>query len=131
MDASGKGNNAEMSNVKLVADPLGCGMVAHFSKGNLSFGGAKFTPKPSKSVTIAMWVKLSMVKGRQSLFDTVPKGSASHQGNFHFEIVDGHLRWFHRDLDGTVIFNTNTVKPVVPLGQWTHVAGTYDMQEGW
>ena len=132
MDTSaGNANNAQMSNVEISHHPFGCGQVGKFSNGNLSFDGGKFSPKPSVAVTIAMWVKLNTIKGRQSLFDSVSANSSNHQGNYHFEVVDGRLRWFHRDTKSKIIFNVETVKPVVPEGQWAHLVGTYDMQEGW
>lgn len=110
--------------------PQACGLVGLFSNGNVSFNGKKFFPKPSVAVTIAMWVKLTSTAGRQSLFDAIAAGSPQHQGNYHFEVVDGRVRWFTRDLNGKVVFNVTTAQVVVPPNQWTHLVGTYDKQQG-
>ena len=130
LDTSNKSNNGKINNVDVAPLPQACGLVGIFSKGNVSFNGKKFFPKPSVAVTIAMWVKLTSTAGRQSLFDAIASESPKKQGNYHFEIVDGRVRWFTRDLDGNVVFNVETSQVVVPPNQWTHVVGTYDKQQG-
>ena len=75
-----------------------------------------------------MWVKLTSTAGRQSLFDTIAAGAK--QGNYHFEVNDGKVRWFARDINGNAVFNINSAQVVVPPNQWTHLVGTYDKQEG-
>ena len=128
LDTSSKANNGKINNVDITNLPQGCGLVGLFSHGNVSFNGRKFFPKPSVAVTIAMWVKLTSTAGRQSLFDTIATGAK--QGNYHFEVVDGKVRWFARDINGKDVFNVNTAQVVVPPNQWTHLVGTYDKQEG-
>ena len=130
LDTSKKANNGKISNVDVSPLPQACGLVGIFSKGSVSFNGRKFFPKPSVAVTIAMWVKLTSTAGRQSLFDAIAAESPRKQGNYHFEIVDGRVRWFTRDLDGNVVFNVVTNQVVVPANQWTHLVGTYDKQQG-
>lgn len=130
LDTSNKSNNGIVNNVDISPLPQACGLVGVFSKGNVSFNGKKFFPKPSVAVTIAMWVKLSSTAGSQSLFDTVAAGSPKKPGNYHFEVNEGKVRWFTRDLDGNVVFNVTTDRVVVPPNQWTHLVGTYDKRQG-
>ena len=130
MDTSGKGNNAKISNVEIEPLANGCGLVGLFSKGNLTFDGVKFAPVPTVAITVAIWLKLKSLKGRQSLFETIASDSKGGQGNHHFEVVDGKLRWFYRNTAGGVIYQLITQVPVIPEGKWTHVAGTYDAKQG-
>ena len=128
LDTSKKTNNGIMNNVDISALPQACGLAGIFSSGNVSFNGKKFFPKPRVAVTIAMWVKLTSTKGAQSLFDTV--AAPAKPGNYHFEVVDGKVRWFTRDLEGNALFNVVTDRVVVPPNQWTHLVGTYDKNQG-
>lgn len=130
LDTSNKTNNGIINNVDISKLPQACGLAGIFSDGNVSLDGKKFSPKPSAAVTIAMWVKLTSIAGRQSLFDTVPAGSPAKPGNYHFEVNDGKVRWFHRNLEGNVVFNVTTDRVVVPPNQWTHLVGTYDRNQG-
>lgn len=130
LDTSKKSNNGKINNVDVAPLPQACGLVGIFSNGNVSFNGRKFFPKPSVAVTIAMWVKLTSTAGRQSLFDAIAAKSPKKQGNYHFEVVDGRVRWLTRDLDGNEVFNVVTNQVVVPPNQWTHLVGTYDKKQG-
>ena len=130
LDTSNKTNNGIINNVDISQLPGACGLAGIFSNSNVSFNGRKFFPKPSVAVTIAMWVKLTSTAGRQSLFDTVASGSPEKPGNYHFEVNDGKVRWFTRDLEGNVVFNVTTDWVVVPPNQWTHLVGTYDKKQG-
>lgn len=130
LDTSKKLNNGKVINVDIAPLPQACGEVGIFSNGNVSFDGRKFFPKPSVAVTIAMWVKLTSTAGRQSLFDAIAAQSPEHKGNYHFEVVDGKVRWFTRALDGSEIFNVVTEQVVIPPNQWTHLVGTYDKKQG-
>ena len=128
LDTSKHANNGILNNVDVSRLPQACGLAGIFSSGNVSFDGKKFFPKPSVAVTIAMWVKLASTKGRQSLFDTVT--APGKPGNYHFELIDGKVRWFARGSDESVIFNVTTDRVVVPPNQWTHLVGTYDNKQG-
>ena len=64
-----------------------------------------------------------------SLFDTVGSISDHHSGQYHLEIIDGKVRWFHRDENAEQVFSVIT-EPIVRRDQWTHVAATYDANLG-
>ena len=131
LDSSSHLNNGIATNVQITSLPQACGLVGIFSKGNVSFDGKAFSPKPSTAVTIAIWIKLPSVTGRQSLFDAIPEGYPLKAGVYHFEVIDGKVRWFTRDLDGKIVFNVTTDRVVVPPNVWTHLVGTYDKRQGW
>ena len=91
--------------------------------------GEHFTPKPRQAITISLWVKLLQTDGIHSLFDTVGSKSDHHNGQYHFEIVDGKVRWFHRDESGEQVFSITT-DPIIKRDQWTNIAATYDANLG-
>lgn len=64
--------------------------------------------KPRQAVSIAAWIKLDSNKGYHSIFDTVGGHSMHQQGQYHFEIQDGSVRWFHRNETGIKIFSVET-----------------------
>lgn len=64
--------------------------------------------KPREAVTIAAWIRLDSNKGRHSIFDTVGSHSQHQNGQYHFEVEDGKLRWFHRNEFADKIFNAET-----------------------
>lgn len=91
--------------------------------------GERFEPKPRQAITISLWVKLLQTDGIHSLFDTVGSKSDHHNGQYHFEIVDGKVRWFHRDENAEQVFSVTT-EPVIKRDQWTNIAATYDANLG-
>lgn len=75
----------------------------------LSFNlGISLQMKPRQAVSIAAWIKLDSNKGYHSIFDTVGGHSMHQQGQYHFEIQDGSVRWFHRNETGIKIFSVET-----------------------
>ena len=102
-------------------------LIFNFSTGgDILFDGERFWPKPVEAVTIAVWIKLDTNKGIQSIFDTVgDKFSTHHEGQYHLEIENGKVRWFHRNEKHDVVFSV-TSQPLVNEGMWTHAVGTYD-----
>ena len=97
--------------------------------GDILLDGARFEPKPRQAITIALWVKLLQTDGVHSLFDTVGSQSDHHNGQYHFEIVDGKIRWFHRDENSEEVFSVTT-EPVAVQDKWMHIAATYDANLG-
>ena len=99
------------------------------SGGDILFDGERFWPKPVEAITIALWVKLDTNKGIQSIFDTVGQKFSNHkEGQYHVEIENGKIRWFHRNEKHTVVFSIMS-QPLVSEGLWHHIAGTYDAQK--
>ena len=97
--------------------------------GDILFDGERFWPKPVEAITIALWVKLDTNKGIQSIFDTVGQKFSNHkEGQYHVEIENGKIRWFHRNEKHVVVFSIMS-QPLVSEGIWHHIAGTYDAQK--
>lgn len=66
--------------------------------------------KPLQAVSIAAWIKLDTNRGYHSIFDTVGGHSLHKDGQYHFEIQDGKIRWFHRNESGVQVFSVETGK---------------------
>ena len=94
--------------------------------GDILFDGLRFYPKPSGSVTMAVWIKLDTNIGAQSVFDTIGGNASTHRwGQYHLEVNNGSVRWFHRNELSVPIFSVVT-KPLIETGKWVHLAVTYD-----
>ena len=77
-------------------------------------------------MTIALWIKLDKNLGEQSVFDTAGGTASTHRdGQYHLEVINGRVRWFHRNERHVTIFSVLT-KPLLKTGYWTHLAVTYD-----
>lgn len=88
--------------------------------------GVTFKPKPRDAVTIAIWVKVDTIYGSQSIFDTVGGSMSNHSdGQYHLEIDNGKIRWFHRNEIHATIFDVRAQR-LVEMNKWVHVVGTYD-----
>ena len=100
------------------------------SGSDILFDGPRFYPKPNVSVTMTVWIKLETNLGEQSVFATVGGNASTHsQGHYHLEIKNGSVRWFHRNEREVTIFSVLT-KPLIEIGNWTHLAVTYDGVSG-
>ena len=93
--------------------------------GDIIFDGEHFQGIPRRAITIAVWVKLATALGIQSIFDTVGSHSRHRDGQYHFEIDDGRVRWFHRNEERETVFSVVTDQIVVREGSWTLITGTY------
>lgn len=99
-----------------------CNQASRLWDSDISLKGDTFQAKPRRAITIAAWVKLEEKQGQHSIFDTI--GTSHTQGQFHFEVNDGVVRWFHRDQKQKVVFET--MAHSVPKSKWTHLAGEYN-----
>jgi len=129
-DESGNNNDAMLINgAELAYEGGKCDSGVSLSGGDILFDGERFWPKPVEAITIALWVKLDTNKGIQSIFDTVGQKFSNHkEGQYHVEIENGKIRWFHRNEKHTVVFSIMS-QPLVSEGLWHHIAGTYDAQK--
>ncbi|KAJ7378021.1 hypothetical protein OS493_025337 [Desmophyllum pertusum] len=73
--------------------------------------------------------QLDSNKGYHSIFDTVGGHSLHQNGQYHFEIQDGSVRWFHRNESEAQIFSVET-DPIIPATVWNHIVGTYTAHTG-
>jgi len=127
-DKSGYDNNGELSEGgEILQQPesskdFTCNQYARLYSSEISFNGNLFQAKPRKAITIAAWIKLEDIRDPHSIFDTIGRSHA--MGQYHFEVHNGILRWFHRNECQQTVFETMAHE--VPKGRWVHVAGTYN-----
>lgn len=113
LDRSSYGNNAFMNGAAEIVDTHGsCRHAVKVVDGSeLVIDGRIMKVKPREAITVALWLKLNnKADGVHSILDTVGSHSTHELGQFHFEIVGGDVRWFHRNETADVIFNVITGK---------------------
>ncbi|XP_078383686.1 uncharacterized protein LOC144666194 isoform X4 [Oculina patagonica] len=126
LDDSGSENSGVLANgAQIVPHGGKCGNAANLLGGDVLLDGAHFNKIPREGITISTWVKLDTNKGIQSIFDTVGSHSKHKDGQYHFEIENGKVRWFHRNENHDTIFTLLT-RPVVREGIWTQITATYN-----
>lgn len=81
-----------------------CNQGARLFDSEILLKGDTFQAKPKSAITIAAWVLLEVKLGHHSIFDTI--GTSHALGQYHFEINDGIVRWFHRDESQRVVFES-------------------------
>ncbi|XP_068705792.1 uncharacterized protein [Montipora foliosa] len=124
-DDSGSENNAIIVNGAQIAPHAGkCGNAVNLLGGDVLLDGAHFYKIPREGITISTWIKLDTNKGIQSIFDTVGSHSRHRDGQYHFEIDNGKVRWFHRNENHDTIFSLLT-RPVVKEAIWIQLTATY------
>ena len=70
--------------------------------------------KPLFSVTIALWLKLDTNRGQQTIFSTCnPDNPWNTRAQYSLEIMDGRVRWFHRNEKSQVKNNFTLIVVVV------------------
>jgi len=109
-DKSGYDNNGELSEGgEILQQPesskdFTCNQYARLYSSEISFNGNLFQAKPRKAITIAAWVKLEDIREPHSIFDTIGRSHA--MGQYHFEVHNGILRWFHRNECQQTVYET-------------------------
>jgi len=68
--------------------------------------------------------------GSHELFQTVGDHSIHMEGQYHLEIIDGKVRWFHRNEKGETVFAALTSKAVIDANKWIELAVSYDGSKG-
>lgn len=129
-DKTSYGNDAVMHDGAILVNFAkgGCGNAVYAWDGDVLFHGDTFQAKPRYGVTIAAYVLMRKTEGMHELFDTI--GQSHGGGQYHFEINDGNVRWFHRDETQKTVFSCDALGGLVKAGDWAHVAGTYDAVTG-
>jgi hypothetical protein len=91
-----------------------CGNAAYTYCGDILFHGDTFQAKPYVAVTVAAWINLKETAGSHSIFDTI--GITHACGQYHFEVNNGMIRWFHRNESQSTIFSNTAEGEVVKKG---------------
>ncbi|XP_046859638.1 uncharacterized protein LOC124452992 isoform X3 [Xenia sp. Carnegie-2017] len=128
MDSSGMDHNAKMFGSVLIVPGKGqCKSFGTFQGGKIFFNAKDFLVKPSKAITVAVWVKLKDIFQSVSIF-SVQRGLSGEGGKLDLRIFDGNARWTHVDENRKLIFNINTNVPSIANNKWNHIVGTYDSE---
>lgn len=126
IDSSDNKNNGTLwGAATLMPTNYSCGMACRLLGGAVRLNGSEFKNKPSKAVTVAVWLKVNSTSGKQSIFAT---DDLAVGGHYHFELVNGRITWVYMGTRG-LVFDCKTETEVVQNNKWVHVAGTYDSTE--
>ncbi|XP_022799980.1 uncharacterized protein LOC111337872 [Stylophora pistillata] len=129
LDDSGSENRGFLANgAQIVPHGGKCGNAANLLGGDVLLDGEHFRQIPREGITISTWLKLDTNKGIQSIFDTVGSHSRHKDGQYHFEIENGKVRWFHRNENHDTIFSLLS-RAVVGEGVWTQITATYSAKK--
>lgn len=96
-----------------------CGNAAYTYCGDILFHGDTFQGKPYEGVSICAWINLKSVEGSHSIFDTI--GMTHTCGQYHFEVINGMVRWFHRNESQVTIFSNTAEGLMVKPGLFCFV----------
>ena len=129
IDITGNGNDGTLQGAAtLMRTNFSCGMACRLFGGSVMVDGSKFTPKPSLAVTVATWVKIHEILGKQTIFSV--KGFAHPlEETYHLGLHEGKLKWMHINEQKHVVFDCETVDAAIKPDEWVHVTGTYDSGE--
>ena len=130
-DVSGHRNDAHLRppvDVRMFSKS--CERGVRMNGGDVYFDGEFFVDKPRSEVTIAAWIKLFSNGGQHSICNTIGgKNSAHKNGQYHFEVDRGRLRWYHRNEADQGLFNISSPL-MIPAHAWTHCTATYSSLTG-
>ena len=127
-DESGSGNNGQLQGNVITEGGFNGDNGVDLSNGFVQLDGKNFRGKPTLAVTMATWIKVKDMRGPNinEIFSTLAPGikDPTKRGQYHFEVDQGKVRFFHRSFDKTVY--GRTTKNMIEPNTWVHVAGTYD-----
>lgn len=127
-DISGHHNDAHIHQpITVRMFSRSCERGVRLNGGDVYFDGEFFIDKPRSEVTIAAWIKLFSNGAQHSIFNTI--GGKHKEGQYHFEVDRGRLRWYHRNEAGESTFNVSSPL-MIPAHSWTHCAATYNSGNG-
>ena len=97
-----------------------------FFGGSILLDSQTFKPKPSRSITIALWVKMNRVSGQNTLFATI--GQKSGNG-FHLSVNDGKVEWLYAVAPHQTLFKLES-GPMIQPHKWFQITVTADTDIG-
>ncbi|XP_048578921.1 uncharacterized protein LOC5512916 [Nematostella vectensis] len=92
---------------------------------DLKLDGRTFRNKPVDAVTVALWVNVSSIAGKHFLFVTIGGHSQHKHDQYEFSLVEGAVRWIHKNEYEKTIFSVLT-DPIITEKRWAHIVGTYN-----
>ena len=122
-DASGKANNAALQNgAAWTSGKNGAAVGFDGLDDVLYIGNSASLNSVSTSVTIAAWVyRAANQAGGVSVVSR--ELNTTYYEHYYLGFEDGNYRWFVNTSSG---YSDTSLGSAAPLGQWIHVAGTYD-----
>ena len=101
----------------VVNGTCGMGIMVPSNNGEIKLDGKTIRNKPTDAVTVALWVNLTTVEGRHSLFETVGGHSLHTKNQYDLSITDGAVRWMHRNEYDQIVFQVDT-GPLILAGKY-------------
>ncbi|XP_057312398.1 uncharacterized protein LOC130653922 [Hydractinia symbiolongicarpus] len=130
-DDSGHDNKATLANGASISKLDGsCGVCVQLLGGEVILDGKNFKGVPYQGITISMMLNLVNIIGSHELFQTVGDHSDHKEGQYHLEVIDGKVRWFHRNEKGETVFAAETSKVVIEANTWYELAVSYNSTSG-
>ena len=122
-DASGKANNGALQNgAAWTTGKNGAALGFDGVDDVVYIGNSTSLNSVSTSVTIAAWVyRVANQPGGVSVVSR--ELNTTYYEHYYFGFEDGKYRWFVNTSSG---YSDTTIGSAAPLGQWVHLAGTYD-----
>ena len=105
-----------------------CVDLSNKQSAGVILDGNAFSKKPSSAVSVAVWISLNNTQGMSSIFQAMDDSQTENM--FNLASINGKLHWRHKDKNGKILFYVKTKEVVVPEALWTHVAATYNSQNG-
>lgn len=110
-DSSHNGNLATLSKGATITKRGKFGQALKLVEGgNITFNVEKFHNRPRDAITVALWLKLSDVSGSHEIFFTCGKPQIYNMGEYHIELIRGHVRWSLKDINLKTVFNITSSK---------------------
>lgn len=101
-----------------VKGSCGNGVQLNAGQADVKLDGKTFRNKPIDSVTIAMWLNATSVKGKHYLFDTIGGHSAHKHDQYLLMMENGAIGWSHNDQNDKQLFKVVT-DPIVTESKFT------------
>lgn len=122
-DASGKANNGALQNgAAWTTGKNGAALGFDGVDDVVYIGNSTSLNSVSTSLTIAAWVyRAANQPGGVSVVSR--ELNTTYYEHYYFGFEDGKYRWFVNTSSG---YSDTTIGSAAPLGQWVHLAGTYD-----
>lgn len=102
------------------------GNGVNFFGGSILLDSETFKPKPSRAVTIALWVKMNRISEQNTLFATI--GQASENG-FKLSVKDGKVEWLYAVAPHQTLFKLQS-GPMIQPHKWFQITVTADTDIG-
>eukprot|EP00111_Clytia_hemisphaerica_P000019 TCONS_00000040-protein len=127
IDESSFNNNGKLLEGASVSPAGGIrGNGVSFFGGAILLDSQTFKPKPLKAITVALWVKLQDVAGRNTLFATMGQ---NERNGFRLTVIEGKISWLYV-IDGHEKSFQLRTGPILTRNKWFQITATADGDVG-